>query len=159
MSPLSFSVSADLDAPVDAVYATLADYHDRHPRIIPRPPFESLEVLEGGIGAGTVIRLRMKVLGRVQTTRGVVTEPESGRLLVEAYDSGYTTRFRVEPVEAGGRTRVTITTELGRGGIAGAIERWLVERMLRPVYAEELRNLERVAGEGAAGVAGTGSPG
>lgn len=144
-----FWASAVLEAGAESVYAAIADYHDRHPRILPKPPFVSLEVVEGGTGAGTVITLRMKVLGKLQTTRGVVTEAEPGRLLVEAYDSGYVTSFRVEPVEGGRHARVTIETELPRGGIAGAIERWLVERMLRPVYLQELKNLERVALEDA----------
>lgn len=154
MSEQGFSVSALVEARAEAVYAAIADYHDRHQRIIPKPPFESLEVEEGGTGGGTVIRLRMRVLGRVQATKGVVTEPEPGRLLVEAYDSGYVTSFRVEPVEGGRHARVTIATELPRAGIVGAVERWLVERMLRPVYVEELKNLERVARESGPGARG-----
>ena len=142
-----FSVSAALDAQADAVYGAIADYRDRHPRIVPNPPFAKLEVLEGGTGAGTVIRLEMKVLGRTQVSRGTVTEPEPGRLLVEAYDNGYVTSFLVEPLDEG-RARVTITTELGRGGLVGRVERWMVERLLGAVYREELGNLERVAREG-----------
>jgi hypothetical protein len=47
---------------------------------------------------------------------------------------------------------VTIQTELKvRRGLAGAIERFVTTRVLRSIYAEELRLLEAVA----AGPAGT----
>ena len=52
-----------------------------HPQILPKPPFVSLEVEKGGIGAGTVIRIAMRVLGRLQTFGAVITEPEPGRVL------------------------------------------------------------------------------
>jgi hypothetical protein len=42
----------------------------------------------------------------------------------------------------------TIKTELTvRRGIAGAIERFLTTRLLRPMYDEELKRLEAVAGD------------
>ena len=41
---------------------------------------------------------------------------------------------------------VTIATELnGRAGVLGALERWFVARLLRPVYVEELALLAKVA--------------
>jgi hypothetical protein len=146
--PHVFSESALLPAPPLRVYAVLADYRDAHRRILPSPPFVSLEVLEGGTGAGTVIRVGMRVLGRMQTYRAVVTEPEPGRTLVETNENGYITTFTVEPVDDG-RSQVTISTQLtGRGGIAGAAERWLVPRLLRPVYVRELAQLAAVAADG-----------
>lgn len=138
-----------LDAPYDAVYEAIVDYENLHPRIIPSPPFQGLEVVEGGRGAGTVIRVSLKAGGRTQTARGEVAEPEPGRI-VETYDSGYVTSFQITRVGEG-RTQVSIGTVMPpRGGVLGSIERWLVARMLQPVYRRELVQLEAVAREWAA---------
>jgi len=143
-----FSVPAVIPAPPRDVYAVLADYREGHPRILPRPPFESLDVEAGGIGAGTVIRVGMRVLGRRQSFRAVVSEPEPGRVLVERNDDGTVTTFTVEPVANGRSARVTIATELAGGrGIRGVVEQWLTPRLLRPVYVKELGLLAAVAAE------------
>ena len=139
------SVSATLDAAPDRAYAIIADYGRGHPAILPRPPFVSLAVEEGGIGEGTVIRVEMKVLGRVQSYRAQVTEPEPGRRLVETNDTGYVTTFVVDPT-GDGRSMVTIATRSTRRGILPALERQLVARLLRPVYRRELELLARQAG-------------
>jgi hypothetical protein len=132
-------------APAD-VYAILADYREGHDRIIPRPPFVSLEVEQGGVGAGTVIRVRLRLLGRVVAYRAVVTEPVPGRILAETNENGYVTSFTVERTEEGGLSRVTIATETPRRGRVGtALERWLLTRLLRPVYVRELELLAGVA--------------
>jgi len=55
------SASAEVKAPAEKVYAILADYRHGHPQIVRRPPFGSLEVEQGGFGAGTVIRYQMRV--------------------------------------------------------------------------------------------------
>jgi hypothetical protein len=139
------AVSALIDAPAEDLYRIIADYRDGHPRILPRPPFVDLQVEQGGTGSGTVIRVEMRVLGRVQTFRSVVSEPEPGRVLVESNDTGYVTTFTVEP-RGEGRAEVTIATELtGRGGPLRAIERWFSFRLLEPVYRRELEQLAEVA--------------
>jgi len=144
--PHIVSASADLDAPADRVYRVVADYREGHPRIIPRPPFISLEVEEGGYGAGTVIRCTMKLASMQSTFRAAVTEPEPGRRLVETdLAGGPVTTFTCEPL-ADGRTRATISTVLQRNGrTVGLIERWIIVRFLRKVYQEELRLLEAEA--------------
>ncbi len=50
------------------VYAILADYHRHHPLILPKEYFRELDVREGGVGAGTRMRIQMHVLG---TTKGI----------------------------------------------------------------------------------------
>src|SRR5262249_18853568 len=119
------SAEAVVDTPPGLAYAVIADYRDGHLRIIPRPPFVSLEVEQGGTGAGTVIRFQMRVFGRVRTFRAAITELEPGRLLVETdLDSGTVTTFAVVPVEDGRKSRVTITTDIEtRGGLLGRLER------------------------------------
>ena len=146
MDKPDLSAAADIDAPAHVLYDIIADYRVKHPRILPRPPFESLAVEQGGTGAGTVIRVGIRLLGRLQSYRATVTEPEPGRVLVETNENGYATSFTVDPRADGTSTRVTIATTLsGRGGVIGALERHFVTWLLRPVYTRELENLAAVA--------------
>lgn len=139
MGDRRISASTMIDAPPPVVYGLIADYRDGHDRIIPKPPFVGLEVEEGGYGAGTVIRVRIRVLGVVQTYRATVTEPDPGRTLVESNDTGYVTTFTVEPRTGGEQSYVTIATELsGRSGLRAAVEGRLLRRMLRPMFEKEL---------------------
>jgi hypothetical protein len=143
------SAEAVVDAPAGRAYAVIADYRDGHPHILPRPPFVSLDVEQGGTGAGTVIRFQMRILGRVRTFRAAITEPEPGRVLAETdLDTGTLTTFTVVPVEDGRKSRVIITTDIGiRGGLLGRLERLLVTRLLRPVYQREIEQLGAVASQ------------
>lgn len=147
MKTLRVTASAIVEAPTEWVYAIIADYRNRHPRILPKSYFLSLEVEQGGIGAGTVIRFQMRVLGKTQTSRATITEPEPGRVLVETNEpDGAVTTFIVEPREGGRRAEVTIRTDLPtRGGVIGLIERPLVTMLLRRIYAKELALLNDVA--------------
>jgi hypothetical protein len=143
------SATARLDAPARDVYDTIANYHTGHPRIVPKQ-FRNLTVEKGGVGAGTVINFEVTVLGRSTRFRAEVSEPEPGRVLVEKNVSGSdsVTTFVVEPGERPNESVVTINTEMTRrGGLSGAIEKFLTERVLRPMYAEELRLLEAAAAD------------
>ena len=127
-------------APPDRVYSILADYRDGHPKILPRQ-FSGMMVEQGGVGAGTVIRFKLRVLGRDQTFRAAITEPQPGRVLVETDldANGAVTTFTVEPGPTGEQSRITITTELPvRSGFLGIIEGFLATRLLRPIYIREL---------------------
>lgn len=147
MATHRFSASALIRAQPQDVYAIIADYRQGHPLILPKPPFVSLAVEQGGMGAGTVIRVQMRVLGQVQTFRAVVTEPEPGRVLVETNDTGYVTTFTVEPRADGQHAYVTIATEIPeRAGVLRALERRFVSWLLRPVYVKELEQLAVVTG-------------
>jgi hypothetical protein len=146
LSTNRFSAAALIPAPPQQLYAIIADYRERHPAILPKPPFVSLVVEEGGSGAGTKILVHIRVLGRLQSYRSVVSEPDPGRVLVETNDNGYVTSFTVEPRADGQQAFVTIETDLGeRSGALAALERWLVTRLLRPVYMRELEQLAAVA--------------
>ena len=148
MTTHQFSVSALIEAPAQDLYAIIADYHDGHPQILPKPPFVALEVEEGGIGEGTLIRVSMRVMGRLQTFRAAITEPEPGRVLAETNDTGYVTTFTVEPRAEGQHAYVTIGTEMsGKGGLFAPLERWFVKRLLQPVYVKELDQLAVVAAQ------------
>lgn len=141
------SASAIIPARRERLYSLIANYHDGHPRILPKQ-FKGLVVEQGGIGAGTIIRFQMSVFGKKQTFRAAITEPEPGRVLVETdLDSnGAVTTFTITPGSAPADSRVTISTELPVGsGFLGKIERTLTTLLLRPIYAQELANLARVA--------------
>jgi hypothetical protein len=136
----TITTTASIPAPAAKIYAVIADYQNGHPHILPEPYFVSLTVEQGGVGAGTVIRFQMRLLGRPQNFRATISEPEPGRRLVETNDDGVVTTFLVEP--QGGSSQVTITTEMDiPGGLPGAIQGWLMTRLLRPVYIKELEKL------------------
>jgi len=146
MATKKFSVSALIESAPKIVYSVIADYNIGHPTILPRPPFVSLKVEKGGIGAGTEMIVKMKMFGREQSFRAVVTELEPGRVLVETTDTGYITTFIVEPRDNGKNSYVTFTTELAENlGLGKRIEFWLTARLLTPVYKKELKKLAAVA--------------
>ncbi len=140
MSARTFEVSATrgIPAPAEAVYEVFADYREAHPRILPPSFFVGLRVEEGGYGAGTVVLVDGRFAGRTRTIRGIVTEPEPGRLLVESYPAErMVTSFRVMP--DGAASRVTISTVMPRRwGPVGWLEERIVRRLLGRVFAEEL---------------------
>jgi len=141
------SASAIIPARRERVYSLLANYHDGHARILPKQ-FSNLVVEQGGMGAGTVIRLQVSLLGRKQNFRAAITEPEPGRVLVETYldGSGIVTTFTISPGHAPADSNVTISTVLPvRAGLLGIMERKLSTLLLRPMYLRELQNLARVA--------------
>jgi hypothetical protein len=143
------SATGRVPAPSAHVYAILADYRDRHPQILPRPPFTALVVEQGGFGAGTVITLHSRLLGMRQTLRGVVTEPEPGRVLLESYpERAMATTFTVVPLADDQAAEVTISTDLSvHAGLLGRCEAALVTRFLLPVYHRELRQLADFAAQ------------
>ncbi len=144
MPLLHVSAERTVPAPAGAVYALLADYRDGHPRILP-PAFSGLTVLQGGTGAGTVIRFALRLAGRRQEVEARVEEPEPGRVLSEIYpEKSAVTRFIVDPAGDQSRVRIETSWEPSRG-LAGMIERLLTPRMFRKLYTQELDLIERWA--------------
>lgn len=133
--------SAVIDARPEDIYAVISDYHVGHPAIVPKPYFEEIKVEKGGQGAGTVIRLKMKIFGQEYNYHQIVTEPEPGRVLVETdINTGQYSKFIVEPV--GKQTQVTIFAHFpGKPGIAGLIEKWMNPLITRQLFKKELRQL------------------
>ncbi len=147
MAQHRISASALIPAPAEKVYAIIADYQNGHPAILPKPPFVSLTVEKGGVGSGTEITFQMRLMGKLQTFRAVITEPEPGRVLAESdLDTGTVTTFTVEPRDNGNSAYVTISTETKvRDGVLGGLEEWMATRLLHPVYVKELAQLTAVA--------------
>jgi hypothetical protein len=85
----------------------------------------------------------MRILGRVQDFRSLITEPQPGRLLVETdIRSQSATSFQVIPMKDASLTRATIFTELqGRKWI----EALLAKPILEKIYRQELELLAQLA--------------
>lgn len=134
-----------LHAPAATIYHCLSDYtaHHRHqPEGFLPPAFTRLEVLRGGLGAGTLIRFTTRVGGRSMTRTQEVSEPVPGRVLVE-WGDGEGSTFTVE--SQGDRTLLRIETTLQVSGTEGWMMRLLGARILRPLYEDEMRRLEAYA--------------
>jgi uncharacterized protein YndB with AHSA1/START domain len=140
------STEATVDAPAETVYRYLADMRDHHPRFLP-PAFSDFQVESGGVGAGTVTRFTMTAGGRTRRYRMKISEPEPGRVLTESdMDSSAETTFTVSP--QGDASLVQISTAWdGASGIGGVFERMFAPRVLRAVYADELKRLDAYARE------------
>lgn len=140
------SASRLINAPAEQLYGIIADYRTGHPEILPKPPFVSLAVEQGGVGAGTVINVQMRMLGQNSSFRSVISEPEPGRVLVETNDNNFVTTFTVEQQPGSQQSLVTIVSETSvRDGMVGALQGWFFTRLLRPTYIKELENLATVA--------------
>ena len=137
-----------IDAPPGAVYAVLADYTTRHPKIMPAPPFSDLEVESGGVGAGTVVHITVRVLGRPQRLRMRVAEPDPGRILTETnLDTGVVTKFIVAPRDGRSRTLVGMSSQWEtQGGLRGLADRLVTPRLMGRMFAKQLHQLDQYLG-------------
>jgi hypothetical protein len=89
----------------------------------------------------------MKVMGQDFVFKQEVTEPEPGRVLVEAdHTGGVVTTFTFEPLNNDTQTRVTIAT-VGKtsAGFKGWLEKITTPRIMVKIYRQELENLAQVA--------------
>lgn len=139
------SYSAEIPATPDRVWRILTDYRVHHPAILPKDVFTGLEVLEGGVGAGTRFRLTMRLGGKDHVTPISVSEPKPGRVLVEkADDDSVVTTFTLVPIDGGRATSVTFDTNYTLpGGFFLPVLRWLTRMTLGGLYRRELANLKR----------------
>ena len=98
-SKIHVQASMVIDARPEVLYAIVADYRVGHPAILPRPPFTELTVERGGVGAGTLIMVRMKVWGQQLSYHQLASEPEPGRVIVETeVDTGQYSSFTFDPL-------------------------------------------------------------
>lgn len=137
------TASRVIDAPAQTIYNIIADYRNSHPAILPKPYFLSLDVEEGGVGEGTIVRFQMRILGQTQTFRALITEPEPGRVLRETdMNTHIPTTFTVLPLGDEHHTKVTIRTELkNRGFVEGLVAKLLLQK----IYTRELGLLAEIA--------------
>ncbi|WP_432548700.1 SRPBCC family protein [Kineococcus sp. SYSU DK004] len=141
MSTVSASTSRRIQAPADRVVAALADYRETRAKLLPAA-FTHYEVLEGGVGDGTVARWKLHATKkRVRDVVADVTSTDAHGLLESDRNSSLRTAWRVE--EAGpDASDVVVTSEWqGAGGVGGFFERTFAPRGLQRIYGELLDEL------------------
>jgi hypothetical protein len=132
-----------LTAPPELIYLCLANYRDHHrPEGFLPPQFSDFEINAGGVGAGTEASWTVTTGGRPRAIRATITEPEPGHTILETADDVETT-FTVDPAPDGALVR--FETVIDDPGIQGVVTRLFAERLLRPVYEDELTRLEDYA--------------
>ncbi len=136
--------SAIINAPLEQVYAVIADYEVGHQAILPKPYFQSMEVINGGYGEGTEIKIEMEVFGIKASYHQLVTEPIKGRQIVERdINTNLGTTFTFEPRNNGTQTEVTILAEIALSdGFQGTLERLFNPFIIRYIFKQELQNLD-----------------
>jgi uncharacterized protein YndB with AHSA1/START domain len=140
------SAEGTVDAPADTVYRYIADMREHHRHFLP-PAFSDFRVESGGVGAGTITRFKVTAGGRTREYRTKVAEPEPGRILTESdTSSGTVTTFTVFPQGGASLVRISTTWD-GAGGIGGLFERMFAPRVMRAIYADELKRLDAYARE------------
>jgi hypothetical protein len=130
-------------APAELTYGLIAD-DAHHAKFLP-DGISDFEVVEGGVGAGTVHRFKVTAGGRVRAYLMHVDEPEPGRVITETdQNSSLVTSFTVTP--QGDTCTVRIETQWnGAGGIGGFFERTFAPKVMRKMYADELSRLDAYA--------------
>jgi len=143
MSQIQVKATAIVNATPAQVYAVFADYRNHHPNILPKAYFTELLVEQGGQGAGTVFRAKLRVFGQESAYHMVVSEPIPGRTLVETdMDTGLATSFTALPTAQPEQTQVEIATSwAAKPGIAGLLERLMTPPVMRMIYRQELAQL------------------
>jgi uncharacterized protein YndB with AHSA1/START domain len=143
MAKVEASAERMIDAPAETVYRYLADMN-RHAHFLP-PEFSDFQVVEGGVGEGSVTTFAVTAGGRTRNYRMRVTEPAPGRTLVESdVNSSLVTTFSVEP--QGSKALVRIHTSWdGAGGIGGFFEKTFAPKAMKRIYLDELDRLNTYA--------------
>ena len=133
-----------LAAPPELLYLCLANYRDHHrPDGFLPPAFSDFEVTRGRRRAPGPKRAGPSTTGgRPRTIRATITEPEPGHTLLETAE-GVETTFTVDPAPDGAVVR--FETVIDDPGLQGVLTRLFAERLLRPVYEDELTRLEDYA--------------
>jgi hypothetical protein len=148
MGKITVTQEGAVGAAADLTYRLIAD-DEHHQHFLPEG-FSDFEVLEGGVGAGTLHRFKVAAGRRVREYVMRVDEPQPGRVITETdQNSSLVTTFTVTP--AGDWCTVRIETQWnGAGGIGGFFERTFAPRVMRRMYADELSKLDAYAREQAA---------
>src|SRR5258708_20881850 len=74
MGQISVKAEAVLEAPSEKIYATIADYRQGHPNMLPKELYD-LQVEQRGYRAGTIHRFKMLALGVAQSYYQPASEP------------------------------------------------------------------------------------
>jgi len=142
------SVETTRQIPVEAarVFTSIADFKTHRPQWL-LPAYSELQVEQGGIGAGTIVRYRLKVGPRERAYRMQIAEPKPGVMLTEQdATSSLLTTWTVSP-NGTGCTVAVASQWNGAGGIGGFFERLFAPRGLRRLYDEQLARLASYAAD------------
>ncbi|MEM7534113.1 MAG: SRPBCC family protein [Chloroflexota bacterium] len=141
MSTMHIEESLLIAASPGKIYGVITDFEVGHKAILP-PQFTDLRVEVGGQGEGTIAIAEMNVMGQKSVFRLHITEPEPGRVMIEADpDAGVETTWTLEPV-SDTETKVTISSKMQTSaGIKGWIERLVTPSITQGIYKEELQLL------------------
>jgi Polyketide cyclase / dehydrase and lipid transport len=132
-----------MTAPPELIYLCLANYREHHrPDGFLPDAFSDFEIARGGIGAGTEASWTVTTGGRPRHIEATITEPEPGRVLLESAE-GLETTFTVDPTPDGALVR--FETVIDDPGLQGILTRLFGERLVRPLYEDELTRLEAYA--------------
>ncbi len=154
MAQVSATSTVLIDADPATTLGAVADYEAMRPRIL-SPHYSDYQVIEGGQGAGTVVRWKLQATkSRSRDVRNTVDV--AGRTVIEKdQNSSMVTNWTVAP--AGPGSSVTVKTSWnGAGGIGGFFEMLFAPIGLRRIQAEVLGNLKQEV-EGTEAVEGTGA--
>ena len=145
MPKITVAVSRNIQAPGAIVYNILADY-DHHRRILPPKYFPGLDIVEGGVGAGTRFTLHALSFGGKTQMHMAVTEPEPGAVLVERdVNTGLVTTFIVKPISPSESQVSFETVWQPQPGLKGLIDRYTTPFFMRMVYRQEQKILNEYA--------------
>ena len=146
MAELRVTYERPIAAPAERVYQYIADLREHHPRWLP-PNFSDFRVEEGGAGAGTIFRARVRLGGVNRDFHMRVDEPEPGRVIREVdILAPLVTTWTVTP--EGHHCRVRLETVWSSTpGLAGLLERLVAPGLMQRMYADELDRLDRYARE------------
>lgn len=145
MSKITVTVSSKIEAPAAVVYNILADYN-HHRNILPPKFFPGLDVVEGGVGAGTRFILHAKSFGGQTQMHMAVTEPATGSVLVERDENtGLVTTFTVRPISPTDANVTFETVWQPLPGLKGAVDRMTTPLFMQIVYRQEMKILNEYA--------------
>ena len=146
MPKITIEQEGSVGAPAELTYRLIAD-DQHHQRFLP-DEFTDFEVLQGGVGAGTVHRFKLTAGKRTREYVMRVDEPEPGTVITETdQGSSLVTSFVVTPDGDNACTVLIRTQWDGSEGVGGFFERTFAPRVMRKVYADELARLDQYARE------------
>jgi uncharacterized protein YndB with AHSA1/START domain len=117
------------------VYGYLADMHE-HERFLP-PAFSDFVVVEGGVGAGSVVTFTITAGGRTRAYRMTVSAPTPGTLVETDANSTLVTTFTITAHSDDALVKI-VTTWQGAAGVGGFFERRFAPKVMQKLYADEL---------------------
>lgn len=141
---ITVEATSTIDAPAGAIFAVLADYHVGHPAILPKA-FTGITVKKGGQGAGSELDVETTVFGQRRAYDLFVSEHREGdnlNLVETDRNTGLSTTFRIQPLNPGEASQVTISSQLAiGGGVAGLLEEFMMRTFAKRLFKQELNNL------------------